>query len=45
MAQTTPTPKPEPRRGPSPMQPEMNGITSLRQFFSILMNRHTKPSK
>ena len=37
--------KPQPRRGPSPMQSETDGITSVRQFFSILFNKHRKPRK
>lgn len=45
MAEKAPPPKPQPKRGPSPMQPEMDGITSVRQFFSILFGRHRKSGK
>jgi hypothetical protein len=45
MAEKTPPPMPQPKRGPSPMQPEMDGITSVRQFFSILFGRHKKSDK
>ena len=45
MAESTPTRKPQPKRGPSPMQPEMRGVTSVRQFFAILLNRHRRASK
>jgi hypothetical protein len=45
MAQTTPTPEPQPKQNPSLMQAEMDGITSVRQFFSILFGRRKKPSK
>ncbi|MET0304807.1 MAG: hypothetical protein ABW196_01090 [Solirubrobacterales bacterium] len=33
MAKTTPTPPPEPKRSPSPMQPEMHGFSLRRAFF------------
>lgn len=45
MAEKEAPPKPQPKRGPSPMQPEMDGITSIRQFFSILFGRHRKSGK
>ena len=37
--------EPQPKRGPSPMQPAIPPITSTRQFFSILFNKHRKPRK
>lgn len=45
MAQKTPTHKPQPKQRPSLMQPEMDGVTSVRQFFKILFNRHRKEEK
>jgi hypothetical protein len=45
MTQTKPAPEPQPKRGPSPMQPEMEGVTSVRQFFAILFNKHRKSKK
>jgi hypothetical protein len=45
MGQVTPKPKPRPKWGPSPMQPEMDRITSVRQFFAILFNKHRTPRK
>jgi hypothetical protein len=47
MAQTKPErSRPEPRF-PSPMQPEMQGVTSVRQFFAVLTgrSRRKKPDK
>jgi len=45
MADTKPGLGPQPKRGPSPMQPEMNPITSVRQFFEILFNRPRREKK